>query len=344
MIEIVCPNCAANIDLPSIAPVHTCGFCGTCIQVDQIAGPDGKSITGEELPEETKRALIFKDHYIVRANYTGKEVQTIMEDWIKKLPQAPQDFETSATITKNDLKFYPIWVGEFTASSRYAGLDDWPEFHHPAHDRAGWYERVSYMRRTETGFVLREYNIPLMGMKNIPKHLRNYVVPTTSKEYFDITHVKELGGIIEDSVYSVEDAKRTLRLAVFNRQMNEMRKEVHTIKNREDDLEEGDIFYIQFPVYEIEFHYNNKKYQAFIDGSTGRVIHIDVPISRKFKLFSLIAGIGQIIGGAVLGILGLVLPDYVFAFGGISSGIGLIVFGGLLLSMSAKKGAQEKQA
>ena len=100
MLEIVCPNCAANIQLPSIAPVHTCGFCGTAIQVDQIAGPDGKSITGEELPEETKRTLIFNDHYIVRANYTGKEAQTIMQDWIKKLPQAPQDFETSARSPK----------------------------------------------------------------------------------------------------------------------------------------------------------------------------------------------------------------------------------------------------
>ncbi len=340
MVEIICPNCSANLTIP-VAPVHTCEFCGTAIQVDQIAGPDGKSITGEELPEETKRTLIFKDHYIVRANYTGQQVTTIMEDWIKKLPQAPQDFETSATVTKRELKFYPIWVGEFTISSRYAGLDDWPQFHRPAHDRPGWYENVSYHRRTETGFVLREYNIPLFGMKSIPNYLRNYAVPTTSKEYFDITHVRELGGVVVDSVFSVEDAKRTLRLSAFNRQLAEMRKEVHTVTSRDDDMEEGEIFYIQFPVYEIEFHYNKKKYQAFIDGSTGRVIHIDVPISRKFKLFSLIAGIGQIVLGVGLGIVGLLVPSVIF--GGIAAGVGLVVFGSLLLSMSAKKGAQEKQ-
>ena len=109
--------------------------------------------------------------------------------------------------------------------------------------------------------------------------------------------------------------KRTLRLAVFNRQMNEMRKKLHSITNREDDLEEGDIFYIQFPVYEIEFHYNKKKYQAYIDGSTGRVIHIDVPISRKFKLFSLIGGIGQmfwvlVLVSLVFWLIHLFLEDY----------------------------------
>ncbi len=340
MVKIICPNCSANLEIP-VAPVHTCEFCGTAIQVDQIAGPDGKSITGEELPEETKRTLIFKDHYIVKAHYTAKEAQSIMQDWIKKLPQAPQDFETSATITKQELVFFPIWVGEFTISSRYAGLDDWPEFHRPAHDRHGWYEHVSYHRRKETGFVLREYDIPLFGMKNVPKYLRGYNIPTSSKEYFDIGHVNELGGQVIDSQISVEDAKRTLRLSVFNRQLSEMRKEVHTVTDRQDDLEEGDIFYINFPVYEIEFHYNQKKYQAFIDGSTGRVIHIDVPISRKFKLFSLIAGLGQIGLGIGLGIMGLLVPSLIF--GGLSAGIGLIVFGSLLLSMSAKKGAQEKQ-
>lgn len=340
--KIICPECSANLDIP-VSPVHTCEYCGVVIQVDQIAGPGGKSITGEELPEETKRTLIFKDHYIVRANYTDKEAQTIMQDWIKKLPQAPQDFENSATITRRELKFYPIWVGEFTISSRYAGIDDWPEFHHPAYDRNGWYERVSYHQRTETGFVLREYQIPLMGLQTPPKYLRSYVVPTTSKEYFDITHVKELGGIVLDSTYGVEDAKRTLRLSAFNRQLAEMRKEVHTVTRRDDDMEEGDIFYIQFPVYEFDFSYNKKKYHAYIDGSTGRIIHIDVPISRKFKLFSLIAGLGQIGLGVALGILGLVFPDN-FIFGGLSAGAGLIVFGSLLLSMSAKKGAQEKQA
>ena len=177
MVKIICPNCAADLDIP-VAPVHTCGFCGAVIQVDQIAGPDGKSITGEELPEETKRTLIFKDHYIVKAHYTPDEARTIMQDWVKKLPQAPQDFETSATITNRELKFYPIWVGEFTVSSRYAGLDDWPEFHNPAFDKPGWYERVSYFRRQETGFVLREYQIPLLGLKNPPNYL-----PGRQKEY-----------------------------------------------------------------------------------------------------------------------------------------------------------------
>jgi hypothetical protein len=340
MVEIVCPNCAANLDVP-VSPIHTCEFCGTCIQVSNIAGPDGKSITGEELSEETKNAIILQEHYIVRCHYSGDEIQTIMEDWVKKIPGSPQDFETSAMVTKRVLKFYPIWVGEFTASSDYEGTDNWPQFHHMAHDRPGWYESVSYFQREESGHVVREYQIPLLAMKSIPNYLKSYVVPTTGKEYFDITHVKELGGEVIDSIYSTEEIKRTMRLAVLNRQMGEMRKEVIQITDRHDELDERDLFYIQFPVYEIEFTYNKKKYQAFIDGSTGRIIYIDVPISRKFKLLALIGGIGQIVLGIGLGIAGLLLEPLMFL--GISAGVGLIVFGSLLLSASARKGAQEKQ-
>ena len=340
MVEIVCPNCSADLDI-AIAPVHTCEFCGTAIQVSNIAGPDGVSITGEELSEDTKNTLILKEHYMVRCHYDASEARSIMQDWIKKIPGTPQDFENVTHITKQELKFYPIWVGEFTAESDYEGIDNWPQFFRPAHDRAGWFENISFHQNEESGHILREYQIPLLAMKPIPKYIRNYVVPTTGKEYFDITHVNELGATVIDSIYSADQVKRTMRLNVLNRQMLEMKKEVIQVTERHDDMDERDIYYIQFPVYEIEFTYNNKKFQAFIDGSTGRVIHIDVPISRKFKLLSLIGGIGQIILGVGLGILGLTVQSLIFA--GASAGIGLIVFGSLLLKLGAKKGAQEKQ-
>lgn len=134
-----------------------------------------------------------------------------------------------------------------------------------------------------------------------------------------------------------------MRLGVLNRQMGEMRKEVIQITDRRDDIEERDIYYIQFPVWEIEFSLPKikKTYQAFIDGSTGRIIHIDVPISRKFKILSLIGGLGQILLGIGLGITGILVPSIMFL--GISAGVGLLVYGSILLSVSARKGAQEKQ-
>ena len=171
-----------------------------------------------------------------------------MVEWVKKIPGAPQDFESVANIHTLNLKFYPLWVGQYKAITDYVGLDDWPQFNKPAHDRPGWYEHVSYYKREENGKVLREYQIPLMALPDakLPKYLREYLVTTTGKEYFDINHVKKLGGQIIDSTFEMDEAKQEMNKQVHNRQTKEVKKEVTHIKTRKDDLEERGVFYIHF--------------------------------------------------------------------------------------------------
>ncbi len=58
--------------------------------------------------------------------------------------------------------------------------------------------------------------------------------------------------------------------------------------------------------------------------------------------FGFALGIGLALGiGIGLVILGILIPSIIFL--GVSAGVGLITYGGLLLSAGAKKGAQEKQ-
>ena len=180
-----------------------------------------------------------------------------------------------------------------------------------------------------------------LSEKSIPKYLRNYTVTTTGKEYFDITHVKELGGKVIDSVYEFDEAKKWMFNSVLNRQAGEMRKEVVSITNRNDDVEEQDVFYIHFPVYEFKFTYNKKKYTAFIDGSSGRIIHIDVPISTTFRLTTILTGAAHAVIGVGLFIAGIMVPAITFF--GVSAGAGLFGTGMIFLSMNFRKGAQEKQ-
>ena len=327
MVKIICPNCAADLDI-SPAPIHTCDFCGTAIQVSNMVGPDGQNITGEAITEEAQNTFILKDHYVIRCNYESHEVQAIMEDWITKVPGAPQDFETTATITQNELKFYPLWVGEYKADSNYTGSDNWPNFSHPAHDRAGWFEHVSYYQQEEQGNVKREYQIPLLAFNEnrIPKYLRNYRVPTTGKEYFDINHVKSVRGEVVDSAFTFEEAKNKMFQTVLNRQAGEMHKEVVNIIQRNDDVQENGVYYIHFPVYEIKFTYKKKQYEAFVDGSTGRIINIDVPLSTTFRALTIAAGTGHIAIGLGLFISGLSVVSMMFF--GVTVGIGLTALGG----------------
>jgi hypothetical protein len=340
MIEIVCPNCAADLKIPP-SPIHTCDYCGTAIQVSKMVGQDATAITGQEVSQEIKNAYIIKEHFIVRAQYNPKEAQSILIDWIKKIPGAPQDFETSATIYDRELVFYPLWVGEYSADSDYIGIDDWPEFSMPAFDKLGWYEHVSYYKKEESGRVNRQYQIPLiaLNMEKIPKYLQTYEISTTGKEYFDITHIKTLSGKVEDSVFQIEEAKQKMYSEVINKQTSEIRKEVPNITARNDKIEERAIYYIHFPVYQIKFKYRNKDYQALIDGSSGRIIHTAVPLAVQYRMKTILTGSIFIIAATILILTGILTH---IEFFGIGAGIGLIVIGILFFLLNIRRGAKEQ--
>jgi len=49
-------------------------------------------------------------------------------------------------------------------------------------------------------------------------------------------------------------------------QSAEMHKEVKQITNRRDEVQEKGVYYIHFPLYEIEFTYRDKVHEALVDG------------------------------------------------------------------------------
>ncbi len=337
MVKITCPNCAADLDVPA-APIHTCDYCGSAIQVAAMAGVAAPAAGGD------KTQFIVKDHFIVKSQYNQEQVKNLLVDWVKKIPGAPQDFEEAANINKLSLTFYPMWVGEYSVTSDYVGIDNWPQFAKPAHDRPGWFEIKTYYKKEESGKVIREYQKPLMAIEaqKLPKYMRDYNVTTSGKVYFDIQHVKKLGGKIIDSIYKYDDAKANLRQQVLDSQSAEMHKEVDTITNRRDDVQEKGVYYIHFPLYEIEFEYRGKIHDALVDGSNGRVIHVKVPVSVEFRAKTLTSmGIFAAIG-AVLLILGLTVKTFGLIFG-VASGAGLIIVALLFLAMNLRSKVSEKQ-
>jgi len=336
MVKVVCPNCAADLDVATDAPIHTCDYCGTAIQVNVMFGDKG-------VGGESNENFIIKDHFIIRCHYNQDQVKNLLVDWVKKIPGAPQDFEDSANINEIKLKFYPIWVGEYSATSDYVGIDDWPNFSHPAPDKPGWYEHVSYSPRQEQGRVIREYQIPLMALpeQRIPTYLRDYAVTTTGKEYFDIKHVKKLSGEIIDSALKMVDAKATMRQQVLDRQAREMHKEVKQIQTRNDDIKEKGVYYIHFPMYQISFIYNGKPHDALVDGSSGRIVFVKAPISKEFKAKTTMGGLAFLGIGLALLLMGIFIAAIIVA--GISIGACLMVVGFLFFSLNMRKQASEKQ-
>ncbi|MHA1684378.1 MAG: hypothetical protein ACTSUE_25805 [Promethearchaeota archaeon] len=340
MIDLECPNCGADLSVPPDAPIHTCEYCGTAIQVSSMVD-EGAEKGGTDAQ---KKNFIIQDHYIIRCKYPPDMAQDLLVDWVQKIPGAPKGFEDAANIHTMNLKFYPLWVGEIAATSDYVGLDNWPEFYSPAIDKAGWYEGVSYHKREESGRIIREYQIPIMALdvEKLPKYLRDYIVTTTGKEYFDINHCKKLGGTIVDSIHTYDQAKDLVLQQALNRQTKEMHKEVMEITSRNDDIKQKGLYYIHFPVYEVEFTYNGKAHDALIDGSSGRIIHVKVPVSKEFRAKTLgAAGAFGAIGALsiALGLVSLLGAG----FFGVGTGIGLIIVAFMFLGLNLRRKASESQ-
>ncbi|MFB0561356.1 MAG: zinc ribbon domain-containing protein [Candidatus Lokiarchaeia archaeon] len=332
--EISCPNCGANLKVRRDAVIHTCDYCGTAIQVSKmIAKPEASK-------KEKEKEFVIKDHYIVRCNYPPGQAKNLLVAWISKVPGTPSDFELDVNIHSQKLKFYPLWVGEYAADSQYTGLDNWPEFHSPAYDKTGWFEHVSYYKKEENGRVVREYQIPLPGLKleKIPEYLREYFVTTTGKEYFDIKHVKNFSGEIIDSTIKFDEAKNQMKQKVLEFQEKEIHKEVKTINTRNDNIDERAVFYIHFPVYEIKYTYKGKDYKALIDGSNGRIIHVETPITTGFRAKTITLGAIHVAIGIIL-----LLFYGLFPFFAIAGGIGIIIIGIIFFAVNFRKKAAEKQ-
>ncbi len=332
--EITCPNCGANLTVRSDAVIRTCDYCGTAIQVSKMISKPGAT-------KKEKQEFIIKDHYIVRCHYTPGQAKNLLVAWISKVPGTPSDFELDVNIHSLKLKFYPLWVGEYAADTEYTGLDNWPEFHSPAYDAPGWYEHVTYYKREESGQVVREYQIPLTALKldKIPKYLKEYLVTTTGKEYFDIKHVKNFSGEIIDSALKYDEARNQMRQEVLGLQEKEIHKEVKTISTRTDKLEERAVFYIHFPVYELRYKYKGRDYQALIDGSNGRIIHVEIPITTGFRAKTITAGAAHVAIGAII----LLLFYSTIPFFAIAASIGLIIIGIIFFAINFRKKAAEKQ-
>lgn len=331
--NINCPNCGADLQVRNDAVIHTCEYCGTAIQVS-------KMIAESATTKREKQKFILKDHYIVRCLYKPDQAKNLLAAWISKIPGTPQDFEAETNIHSQKLVFYPLWVGQYAADTQYRGLDDWPKFYHPAPDAPGWYEHVSYYKKEETGEVIREYQVPIVGVSldKRQEYLRDYIVTVTGKEYFDIKHVKAVNGEIIDSTLSYDEVRSRMRQNVALSQEKEIRKEVKVIQSRNDNIKEEALYYIHLPVYEFEYTYKRKKYRALIDGSNGRIIHVETPLTGSFRAKTITLGTIHIAVGILLPLFFYKTVPFL-----ILGGLALIALGIMFFAINLRRKAKEKQ-
>ncbi|TFH10654.1 MAG: DUF998 domain-containing protein [Candidatus Thorarchaeota archaeon] len=303
MTETKCPNCDGKLKIPKQSSTVVCEYCNTTVNV--------------------KTGKILKENYFMKLQYDLELATEKMFSWGMKQLGAPKGLNQSKILTSK-LVFWPFWVVEVEAKANYTGVQKKPDF--KGHDSQ---KTLKWNNVTETGKLEMEQDIFIPANPNTPKHLKEYIIPTKRKEYFNRDQILEVQGITEpvqmEQTAAIQKAKETMSEIL----RQEALKEVDSITQMDEKLNTPAIFLVSIPIWHIKYCYKIRNYEALVDGASGRIIHLKYPRKMAFRAMTLLSGLLHLAVGGGIGLLlvylGLTMFDGIFpTIFGIAFGLGML--------------------
>ena len=324
MSDIRCPNCDGPIEVQRDGSTVRCSYCGTTVEVR----------TGE----------ILKENYVMRLQYSIDDSWAKMLSWASKQLGAPKDLEQKAKIVESKLVYYPFWVIEVEAKADYLGTQSKPDF-----EGKGRFSSVKWKDVDEDGHIDLEKDVFVPANTKIPKPLTRYQVPVKRKEFFDRDLVLETAGYLMATQVERDAAIDSAKRAMSSLLREEAMKEVDHIRSLTSDLNIPAVFLVHVPVWHIKYDFSVRKYDAMVDGASGRVISLKFPRKLAFRAMTLFGGLIHLgVGGGaglLLVYLGLARFDGIFpTVAGIVFGLGMLTFAFRFIATAVTLDAEEEGA
>ncbi|KXH76589.1 MAG: hypothetical protein AM326_02350 [Candidatus Thorarchaeota archaeon SMTZ-45] len=324
MSTIHCPNCDGPIQVPHHSSTIVCPYCSTTVQVK----------TGE----------ILKESYVMRVQYTLNDAWDKLLNWATKQLGAPQDLEQKSKIVESEIVYYPFWVIEVEADGSYVGTQKKPNWNH-----GGRFTSLSWESVEEKGYLDLERDIFIPASADVPKALLDYIIPTKRKEFFSKDMIDDVAGKLRpvqvDREVAMDSAKRIMSLSLHDEAM----KEVDHVTRMDTTLKVSAVFLVYIPVWHIKYDFSIRKYNAMVDGASGRVIALKFPRKMAFRAMTFIGGLLHLGVGGGLGLLlvylGVTQFDGIFPTAiGVVFGLGMLGFALRFLRTAVTLDAEEEVA
>lgn len=278
----------------------------------------------------------------MRLQFGINEARDKMLSWAMKQLGAPKGLE-DAQVKESQLIFWPFWVVEVEAKVDYEGEQKKPDFRGESSRSS-----VDWKKVYEKGTLDIESDIFIPANPNTPTPLRDYVIPTKRKEYFNQDKILDVQGIAKEvqvtQEKALEIAKKTMQETVHQ----EALKEVDYIKKINQKFETPAVFLIHVPIWHIKYTYGLRSYTALVDGASGRVVHLKFPRKVAFRAMTMLGGLIHLVVGGGIGLLLTYLGFVVFGdvfptIFGIIFGLGMLAFSLLFFrtALSLKAGVEE---
>ena len=324
MSKIQCPNCDGPIQIPPHSNTVVCPYCSTTVQVK----------TGE----------ILKESYVMRVQYSLDDAWGKLLNWATKQLGAPQDMEEKSKVVESELVYYPFWVVEVEADGNYVGTQKKPNW-----GGGGRFKSLSWDSVEETGHLDLEKDIFVPATMDIPKALIDYIIPTKRKEFFSKDMIDDIAGKLRPVQIDREAAINSAKKGMARLLHEEAMKEVDHVNRMDTELNVPAVFLVYVPVWHIKYDFSIRKYNAMVDGASGRVISLKFPRKMAFRAMTFMGGLIHLGVGGGLGLLlvylGLTQFDGIFPTAiGIVFGLGMLGFALRFLRTAFTLDAEEEAA
>ncbi|TFG33123.1 hypothetical protein EU528_01320 [Candidatus Thorarchaeota archaeon] len=303
MTQTKCPNCDGKLTIPKQSSTVVCEYCNTTVNV--------------------KTGKILKENYFMKLQYDLEMATEKMYSWGTKQLGAPKSLNQSKVI-ESRLVFWPFWVVEVEAKASYTGVQKKPDFKGSDSQRT-----LKWNKITETGKIDMEKDLFIPANPETPSPLKNYIIPTKRKEYFDKDKILEVRGTAEPVHVEQETAIQTAKKMMSEILREEALKEVDSITRMDEKLKTPAVFLVSVPIWHIKYCYKIRNYEALVDGASGRIIHLKFPRKMAFRAMTLLSGLIHLVVGGGIGLLlvyiGLTMFDGIFpTIFGITFGLGML--------------------
>lgn len=266
--KLPCPYCGAEVDWRGEA-VLTCPSCGTAFSRQGSVG----------------------DHLMERVNYEPGEVFKLFAQWALRMPETPNDFLTSATISRYRLEFHPYWLYEISGVFAYTARGG------PGFARIAPLSTVPMGFAEEGGEETESVVVSVPGLRrDLESALGRLTLSPAGKVYFSYRYVQQRGGVLLNPDIPPEEADRAAEHKaeeeVARRLSRRLGKHV-AVRIVEKKTFERKLVHV--PVYVCEYTYGTRKHVFVAEAGSSRIIYAEMPKETKFRAVAGIAGAVSII-------------------------------------------------